>query len=82
MSRLTPDRTAEPVSRDQIFSRERGQGMSISPVQLTMCRIGNLTRLIRTLAICVAIHIYYCCSTIKLYRTVPLELELLILQVI
>ena len=26
MSRLTRDRTAEPVSRDQIFRRERGQG--------------------------------------------------------
>ena len=26
MSRLTPDRTAEPVSRDQILRRERGQG--------------------------------------------------------
>ena len=26
MSRLTRDETAEPVSRDQIISRERGQG--------------------------------------------------------
>ena len=26
VSRLTPDGTAEPVSRDQIFRRERGQG--------------------------------------------------------
>ena len=26
MSRLTRDGTAEPVSRDQIFRRERGQG--------------------------------------------------------
>ena len=26
MSRLTRDRTAEPVSRDQILRRERGQG--------------------------------------------------------
>ena len=26
MSKLTPDRTAEPVSRDQILRRERGQG--------------------------------------------------------
>ena len=26
MSRLTRDETAEPVSRDQIFRRERGQG--------------------------------------------------------
>ena len=26
MSRLTRDRTAEPISRDQILRRERGQG--------------------------------------------------------
>ena len=26
MSRLAPDGTAEPVSRDQILRRERGQG--------------------------------------------------------
>ena len=41
MSRLTRDGTAEPVSHDQIF-----------PFQLTTCRIGNLTRLIHTLALC------------------------------
>ena len=29
MSRLTRDRTAEPVSRDQILRRERGQGNMI-----------------------------------------------------
>ena len=31
MSRLTRNRTAEPVSRDQILSRERGQGNIIFP---------------------------------------------------
>ena len=57
MSRLTRDGTAEPVSRDQILRRERGQGnIFVFSVQLTTCRIGNLTRLIHTLAICVAIH--------------------------
>ena len=30
MSRLTRDGTAEPISRDQIFRRERGQGKSFS----------------------------------------------------
>ena len=30
----------------------------IFPVQLTTCRIGNLTRLIHTLATCVTIHTY------------------------
>ena len=29
----------------------------IFPVQLTTCRIGNLTRLIHTLVVCVTIHI-------------------------
>ena len=32
MSRLTRDGTAEPVSRDQILRRERGQGIFIFPV--------------------------------------------------
>ena len=49
MSRLTRDGTAEPVSRDQILRREHGrQGNKISPVQLTTCRHGKLTRLIHT----------------------------------
>ena len=59
MSRLTRDGTAEPVSRDQILRRERGQGNINFPChQLTTSRIGNLTRLIHTLAICVTIHTY------------------------
>ena len=57
MSRLTRDGTAEPVSRDQILRRERGQDREIFvfPVELTTSRIGSLTRLILTLAICVTI---------------------------
>ena len=51
MSRLMRDGTAEPVSRDQIPRRERGQENIIFSVQLTTSRIGNLTRLILTLAI-------------------------------
>ena len=31
MSRLTRDKTAEPVSRDQILKRERGQGNFVFP---------------------------------------------------
>ena len=42
MSRLMRDRTAEPVSRDQIIRRERGQGNKIFPVKLTTSRIDNL----------------------------------------
>ena len=67
MSRLTRDGTAdEPVSRDQILRRERGQGNIIFPVQLTTSRIGNLTRLILALNRCVTIQmnivqlVYYC----------------------
>ena len=61
MSRLTRDGTAETVLRDQILRRERGQRIIIFPVQLlTTSRIGNLTRLIHTLAICVTIHTYIC----------------------
>ena len=58
MSRLTRDGTAEPVSRDQILRRERGQGNDMFPIQLTTSRIGNLTRLIYTPAMCVTIHTY------------------------
>ena len=48
MSGLTRmDGTAEPVSRDQILRRERGQGNDMFPVQLNTCRIGNQTRLIQ-----------------------------------
>ena len=40
MSGLTRDGTAEPVSRDQILRRERGQGkIHFFPVQLTTSRI-------------------------------------------
>ena len=56
MSRPTRDGTAEPVSRYQILRRERGQGNIHFAVQLTTCKIGNLTRLIHTLATCVTIH--------------------------
>ena len=52
MRRLTQDGTAEPVSRDQFLRREWGQGNIHFPAQLTTSRIGNLTRLIQTLAIC------------------------------
>ena len=63
MSKLTRDGTAEPVSRDQILRRERGQGNVIFSVQLTTSRIGNLTRLIHILAICVTIHTYIMVTT-------------------
>ena len=57
-SRLTRDGTAENASRDQILRRVRGRGIFIFPVQLTTSRIGNLTRLIRTLLHVMTIHTY------------------------
>ena len=49
MIRLTWDGTAEPVSRNQVLRRVRGQGNIIFRVQLTTSRFGNLTRLSHTL---------------------------------
>ena len=46
------DGTAEKVSRDQISGANADREIFIFPVQLTASRIGNLTRLILTLAIC------------------------------
>ena len=53
---MTRDGTAEPVSRDQILRRERGQGSISFPCSANPSKIGSLTRLIHTLAICVTIH--------------------------
>ena len=51
MSRLTPDGTAEPVSRDQIIPmRERGQGNVNFPI---------LTRLILTLLYVVVVVVVF-----------------------
>ena len=48
---------AEPVSRDQILRWERGQGNIHFPCSADHVQdCGNLTRLIHTLAICVAIR--------------------------
>ena len=56
---LTRDGTAEPVSRDQILRRERGQGnIHFFTSHLTTSRVGNLTRLIHTLAIICDDHTY------------------------
>ena len=58
INRLARDGTAEPVSRDQFSGGANGdREIIIFPVQLTTSRIGNLTRLIHTLAICVTIQI-------------------------
>ena len=57
MSRLTRDRTAEPVSRDQIFRRERGQGTIHVPCSADHEQEdGNLTRLILLFLYVMTIH--------------------------
>ena len=46
-------------SRETKFSGANADSeIFILPIQLTTSRIGNVTRLIHTLTICVAIHIY------------------------
>ena len=57
MSRLTRDGTAKPVSQNQI-SQARTGARNFFPVQLTMNRIGNLTRLICTLLFVMTTHAY------------------------
>ena len=60
-SKLTRDGTAEPVSRDQFSGANADREISIFSVHLTTSRIGNLTRLVHTLAIlCMTIHIHTC----------------------
>ena len=58
-SRLPQDGTVEPVSRDQILGANPDKEIFISLVELTTCRIGNLTRLIDTLPIRATIHTYF-----------------------
>ena len=57
MSRLTRDGTAKPVSQNQISQARTGARIFL-PVQLTMNRIGNLTRLICTLLFVMTTHAY------------------------
>ena len=49
MSGLTRDRTAEPVSQNQVLRRQWGQRRKKLSVKLTTSRISNLKRLIHTL---------------------------------
>ena len=46
------------LARPNSQARTRTGKKNILPVQLTTCRIGNLTGLIHALAICVTIHTY------------------------
>ena len=67
MSRLTRDGMARPASRDQILRSERtwtGKYLILC-VQLTTCRIGNLTRLIHTLLCVMTIYTHTLGSSIK-----------------
>ena len=75
MSRLARDGTAEPISRDQKFSGANGDRENMFfPVQLTTSRIGNLTRLILTLALCddpYTYILYLTQDSIHTYSTLP-----------
>ena len=46
------------LARPKLSEANEDREYSFSPVKLTTSRIGNLTRLILTLAICVTIHTY------------------------
>ena len=77
---LTRDGTAEPVSRDHIFRRKRGQGKIIFPVRLATSRIGNLIRLIHTLLYVMSIHTNidtYILTVYSTYTRIPFALLLL-----
>ena len=56
MDRLTWDETVEPVSRDQILRRERGQGNINFPCSADNVQDWQPYPLIHTLAIRVTIH--------------------------
>ena len=58
MSRLTRDGTAEPVSRDQILRRERGQGNINFPCSADHVHDWQPYPVDLSLAICVTIHTY------------------------
>ena len=58
MSRLTRSGTAELVSRDKLSGGDEDMETSISPVQQTTSRFGNLTRLIHNLLNVLITHTY------------------------
>ena len=71
MSRLMRDGAAEPVSRDQILRRERGQENIFFPVELAANRIGNLTRLIHTVLKMLTIHFIHTYTRSSTSRNAP-----------
>ena len=77
MSRLMRDGTAEIVSRDQIFRRERGQRNVVFPCSFDHEQDGNLTRFSLTLALCM-----YVCMVITYSRVWINRVRLPILLVV
>ena len=71
MSRLTREGTAEPSRETKLSGANADREIFIFPVQLTTSRIGNLTRLIHTLAICVTIHTTRLSATVLPVSRVP-----------
>ena len=56
MNRLTRDGTAEPVSRDQIFRRERGQGNINFPCSSNHVQDWQPYPVGVTISVCVTVH--------------------------
>ena len=52
------DRRTNPSRETKFSGANADSEIFIFPVQLTTCRIGNLTRMIHNLGICVTIHTY------------------------
>ena len=59
------NKTAKPISRDQIIRRERVQGNIRFPVRLTTSRIVELTRLMHTLLYKMALRTTYIHAQIR-----------------
>ena len=59
MSMLTGTGLPNPSRETKFSGANADREILFFLVQLTTCRIGNLTRLIHTLAICVTIHTQY-----------------------
>ena len=56
MGRLTATGLPKPSREAKFLGANADREKLIFPLQLTTCRMGNFTRLIHTLAICVTIH--------------------------
>ena len=68
MSRLTRDGTATRFRETKFSGTNADREILIFLVELTTCRLGNLTRLIDTLAKCETIHTYMIDCLLLLFK--------------